>query len=191
MSLEDREKWNARYEDSANAPREPSRMLTALDDILPRAGKALDIAGGAGRHSIWLAQRGLDVTLTDASPVGLALAEKRAEEAGVEIETVCLDLETEPTPVGPWDVILSFHYLWRPLFSIYHEILNPGGLLVVLQPTKTNLGRHDKPSERFLLEDGELPTLIERLEIVQYREGWLEEGRHDALLVAQKPAIRS
>jgi hypothetical protein len=45
---------------------------------------------------------------------------------------------------------------------------------------------HEKPPARFLLDDGELPKLIEDLEIVQYEEGWLGEDRHDAVLVARR-----
>ena len=57
MSDFDRQKWNAKYQ-AEPAPREPSQGLVALDRFLPRNGRALDIAGGAARHGIWLAQRG-------------------------------------------------------------------------------------------------------------------------------------
>ena len=41
--------------------------------------------------------------------------------------------------------------------------------------------------DRFLLEDGELPQLVEDLEILHYEEGWLREDRHDAVVVARRP----
>ena len=44
----------------------------------------VDIAGGAGANALWLARRGLDVTLADISPVGLALAEDECRARGVE-----------------------------------------------------------------------------------------------------------
>ena len=74
MSDKDRKRWDAKYARQESAPSEPSLLLTQLDDILPRRGRALDIAGGAGRHAIWLAQRGLDVTLADISLAGMNLA---------------------------------------------------------------------------------------------------------------------
>ena len=186
MPLFDQQKWDAKYAAAADVPHEPSAVLRSLDTMLPRSGRAIDVAGGAGRNAIWLAQTGLDVTLADVSPRGLALACERAREAGVGITPLCTDLEDAPFPAGPWDLILCVCYLWRPLFSIYPRVLSPGGLLVVIQPTTKNLERHPKPPAEFLLNDGELPGLVSGLEIVHYHEGWQADGRHDAVVVARK-----
>jgi SAM-dependent methyltransferase len=184
MSDAERTKWDARYREQDAAGGKPSPFLVSLDPILPHTGRALDVAGGAGRHAVFLALRGLDVTIADISRVGLDLAEEEARRAGVRLTTVALDLEREPLPEGPWDVILSFHYLNRPLFAAYPGLLSPGGRLLVVHPTRSNLLRHQKPSGQFLLEDGELPGLVPGLTVVRYEEGWLEEGRHEARLVA-------
>ncbi len=182
----DRTKWDAKYADPQFAPREPSAVLLSLEKFLPQQGRAIDVAGGAGRNAIWLAQRGLDVTIADVSAVGLEQAGQRAAEAGAMIRTLCTDLEENPFPAGPWDLILSCRYLQRPLFKIYPQVLVPGGTLIVMQPTKTNLERHAKPPANFLLDDGELPGLIFGLKIVHFEEGWLADGRHDAVVVARK-----
>jgi SAM-dependent methyltransferase len=187
MSHKDRKKWNERYGDPERAAREPSALLKEVEKWLPKSGRALDVAGGGGRHSIWLAQRGLEVTLVDISEKGLAIAQERAAEAGVTVRKCCLDLEEEPLPAGPWDLIVSFHYLQRLLFAQFPGVLAPGGLLIVAQPTKKNLQRHEKPPADYLLEEGELPQLAAGLEVLHYQEGWLAEGRHDALLVARRP----
>jgi hypothetical protein len=47
---------------------------------------------------------------------------------------------------------------------------------VVIHLPQANVERHEKPPARFLLEDGELPTLVTGLAIVHYEEGWLAEG---------------
>ena len=76
MSAADREKWNSKYADPEFAPRKPSPVLLGLAEWLPpQRGRALDLAGGCGRHAIWLAQQGFDVTLADVSSVGLQVAE--------------------------------------------------------------------------------------------------------------------
>ena len=191
MSDFDRQKWNAKYADASFAPREPSAGLVALDRFLPRRGRALEVAGGAGRHSIWLARRGLDVTIADISTVGLAQARQRAAEAGVTLRTLETDLQESPFPPSPWDLIVSVCFLWRPIYAAYPAALAPGGVLVVIQPTKKNLERHDKPPADFLLEEGELPRLVQGLEIVHYEEGWLADERHDAVLVARNVVRRS
>src|SRR3954469_19630727 len=100
MSNFDRDRWNAKYT-AAAAPREPSAELLALEKYLPRTGRAIDIAGGGGRHGLWLAQRGLDVTIADISAVGLAIAQRRAVEAGLSIKTLEIDLEQSQFPSGP------------------------------------------------------------------------------------------
>ena len=117
MSHEERERWNARYRGGDHAGESPSAVLTAVEGLLPRSGRALDVAGGAGRHALWLARRGLDVTITDIAVAGLALAAERAHAAGLKIAARQADLENEPLPAGPWDLIVVFHFLLRPLHT--------------------------------------------------------------------------
>ncbi len=188
MSLQDLEKWNAKYADPAAVPKSPSPLIESLDEQLPRRGSALDLAGGAGRHALWLARRGLQTTLVDISPAGLALARKRAEAENMLLETVARDLVEQGPPPGCWDVVLSAYFLHRPLLAAIPDMLLPAGYFVLLQPTVRNLERHQRPPQRFLLEEGEAPSLFPTLETVLYREGWLAENRHEALLVMQKRA---
>jgi len=186
MSEEDRQRWNSRYREGTQA-REPSGFLRSLSDQLPRTGRALDVAGGTGHDALWLAQRGLEVTLLDISDVALERAAAAARQAGVALRTQRVDVEGEPLPAGPYALVLCLNFLWRPLFAAVPQVLAPGGLLVFSQPTRANLQRHPHPSARFLLEEGELPRLVQGLELVSYTEGWTEEGRHEARLVASRP----
>jgi tellurite methyltransferase len=188
MSTEDREKWDARYRER-EAPAAPSSFLVGLDALLPRRGRALDVAGGAGRNALWLARRGLTVTLADVSGVALAQASRAAREEGLSLATVQVDLEAAPFPEGPWDVIVCTYYLHRPLFAAFPAALAPGGWLAFAHATRKNLERHPRPGSAYVLEEHELETLVsglEELEIVQLAEGWFEEGRHEARLVARK-----
>lgn len=187
MGLDDRARWDARYRGEAGRPREPSSFLVSASDVLPQGGRALDLAGGAGANAVWLAGRGWDVTLADVSPVGLALAAERASRAGTALRTLEIDLEHKPFPPGPWDLIVIVRFLRRPLFAAIPDELSPGGVLVVVHPTRTNLARHERPGPWHLLEDGELPGLVRGLEVVRYEEGWADEGYHDARLVARRP----
>jgi SAM-dependent methyltransferase len=194
MSAFDREKWDAKYaEIAAGKPGDanhglqaPSAVLASLAQWLPQEGKALEVAGGVGRNAIWLAQRGLDVSIADISPRGLEIAAERAARAGVCLRKLQCDLEEAQFPTGPWDLILSVCYLHRPLFVAMQQSLAPRGRLIVIQPTTTNLEKHDKPPAPFLLQPGELPTLVQELRVLHYAEGWFADGRHDAVLVAEK-----
>lgn len=185
MSDADRQRWNARYQEGAGA-REPSAFLRSLDALLPRTGRALDVAGGVGEDARWLARRGLDVTLVDVSEVALTRAGQVAREAGVTLGLERLDVEEQALPSGPHDVVLCLNYLWRPLFAAFPPLLAPGGWLVFAQPTRANLQRHAHPSARFLLEEGELLGLVQGLQVVSLTESWTDEGRHEARLVARR-----
>jgi len=190
MSHADRDRWDARYRARRHEPRTPdaSPWLETLAGHLPRQGRALDVAGGAGRNALWLARHGLDTTVADVSSVGLALATDRARAEGLALSALEIDLSASPFPAGPWDVIASFLFLQRTLFPAMAEALAPGGWLVFLQPTVTNLERHPKPPRRFLLEPGELAHILESLplEIVSLDESWQDGGHHEARGLARR-----
>ncbi len=190
MAAGDRERWNARYGEEGGTLLSPSAFLVGLDSVLPRRGRALDVAGGPGRNSLWLARRGLEVTLADVSDVALLLASSASREAAVPLCTVEVDLESAPLPPGPWDVIVCTYFLHRPLFSSFQSALSPGGWLVFAHATRRNLERHPRPGPRHVLEEGECRRLAQGLEVVELTEGWFEEGRHEARLVARKVAGR-
>ncbi len=189
----DRERWDARYRSRTDHDTRPSSFLISLDDVLPRgagaparAPRALDVAGGTGRNAVWLARRGLEVTLADVSPVALGLARSAAYAAGVTLRLVEVDLESGSLPPGPFDLIVSIDFLCRPLLAVFPTALGPGGLLVYAQATRRNLERHAHPSARFLLAEGELRTLVAGLEVRGYEEGWFDD-RHEARLLARRP----
>src|SRR5262245_1576622 len=187
VPAEDRDKWDARYRMEGARDREPANFLLECDHLLPRQGRALDVAGGTGRNAVWLARRGLEVTIADISGVALEIAREQAATESLPLHIVAVDLEAEPVPAGPWDLIVCVHFLWRPLFAAFASALAPGGMLVVAHPTRSNLERHASPGPRYLLDDGELQGLATGLEIVVSNEGWTKAGRHEAHLLARRP----
>jgi S-adenosylmethionine-dependent methyltransferase len=59
--------------------------MRSLEPHLPPAGKILDCGGGPGRYSLWLAQKGYDVTLFDLSEACLAKAKREAGSASLRL----------------------------------------------------------------------------------------------------------
>ncbi len=166
---------------------EPAAFVTVeLAPLLDSPGRALDLAGGAGRHGVWLAERGWDTTMIDTSEVAVALAAERAEEAGVDLRLVHSDLTADALPDGPWDLVLIVHYLQRDLFLPAIDLLADDGLIAFSVATVRNLERRDRPPLPYLLQEGEAPSLVEGLQILHYAEGWSIEGRHEARVVARK-----
>lgn len=188
MSEGDREKWNARWRERAGELEPPAAFLEEHAHLLPATGKALDIAGGAGRNAVWLARRGLDVTLVDVSDVAITRAERKAESVNVKLRTRRVDLD-EPLELAPlYDVIVMIDYLSRERRDAIAELLVTGGLLVASQPTVRNLERHAHPSRPFLVEEGEMAAWVTGcgFEIVVAREDWTDEGRHVAQVIARR-----
>ena len=106
----DSRRWDERY---AGAEFEwttrPNRFVAAELAELP-PGRALDLAAGEGRNSVWLAERGWRVTAVDFSQVGLAKGRELAAARSVDaarIEWIVADLcDYEPDP-GYFDVVLD------------------------------------------------------------------------------------
>ncbi len=186
----DRERWDRRYAERGARIGAPGAFLLEVAGELPRRGRALDLAGGSGRNALWLVRRGLDVTLCDVSVVALQQAAEAAAEARLALTTLARDLEEALPPSGPWTLIVVHDYLQRDLFAHFPTLLAPGGLLVYVQPTRTNLERHAHPGARFLVEPGELRELAAPLEVLCFDEGWTDAGRHEAHLLARRPGTR-
>ncbi len=192
----DRVKWDGIYAERDEVG-EPSEFLERALEFLPPRGRVLDFAGGSGRNGLFLAQRGYDVTIADVSPVALSIAKTVATQRGLEVHAVEVDLEESPFPQGPWDVILDFNFLFRPLFAELPSLLAADGMFVFCQPTMTNLEKHEHPSARFLLDQGEVAELVARAGRTPARaasvawsfEGWSKEGRHEAELVLALPHV--
>lgn len=189
MPADDRTRWDQRYASgdyAASSAEWAPAWFRDIEPWLPAGGSALDIAAGAGRVSRWLALRGYAVTAVDISPVGLALAREAVESDGLILTTAEVDLETEPLPPGPFDLVTCFHY-WQPgLFPGIADRLAGGGILVAEIFTVPNLERNERPSRRFLAEPGELKQACHPLEVLYYWEGWSCD-QSLARVVARKP----
>jgi SAM-dependent methyltransferase len=135
----DRDQWNERY---AAQPLlwdvDPDPFLGGeLHGVAP--GRALDLGAGEGRTSLWLAERGWQVTAVDFSDVALDRGRRRVEQAGApgSVEWVCADLTAYAPPAGPFDlVLLLFIHLpaesRRPLLAAAAAALAPGGIILVV-----------------------------------------------------------
>ena len=158
----------------------PEPWLTDNQDLLPGAGQALDVACGRGRHALWLAAKGLVTVAIDRDPDAVRFIDDEARRLGVPVTAAVVDLEREdvgglegsPLPSqGAFDVIVVVHYLHRPLFPALRAALRPGGVLVYETFTKAQAARGRPSSPAFLLDSGELATLVAPLEILRAREG--------------------
>jgi 2-polyprenyl-3-methyl-5-hydroxy-6-metoxy-1,4-benzoquinol methylase len=170
----DRIKWNERYaDDEYQMGLAPSRFLAERIELLAslsQGRKALDIACGEGRNSIFLAHHGFQVTAVDISDRGIEKGRQRAACEGVTIDFRVVDLEGYET-AERYDLIVNINFLQRDLIPKGVAALNQGGVFLfetILDSPKLP-GVHTK---NYLLQPGELLRLFSREagNIVEYAE---------------------
>lgn len=174
--------WEQRYraQEEASAPSPSSVLVEAASSLPP--GRALDLACGAGRNALWLAQHGWSVTAVDGSPTAIELLRQRAGD--LSIATKIADLEDPSFTIAPasYDLIAICYYLERNLFEPAKRGLVPGGILIAIallaEPGKDN---------SFRVEPGELPRTFDGWEILHHREGRDSWEHNVAEIVGRKP----
>jgi SAM-dependent methyltransferase len=167
---------------------DPASWLVQHAGLLPRAGRALDVACGRGRHAIWLAERGLTTLAVDRSAEAIREVNEAARERRLPLRAEVRDLESGVDPFRddtPFDVIVVVHYLHRPLIPALLDALAPGGLLVYETFTRAQAGRGKPTNPDFLLKPGELIELMRPLDVLASREGDFE-GRMIASVIARR-----
>ena len=168
-------------------PEEPSRWLIENLDVLPAGRRVLDLACGRGRHALALAARGWSVHAIDRDRALLeAIADAAADCPGT-ITTEVKELEGGLVSLGvsAYGAVLVFNYLYRPLMPAIVDALEPGGVLLYETFTRGQALRGHPRNPAFLLDDGELPRLVARLDVTR-----AFEGDRDGTLISSVVAIR-
>jgi len=173
----------------------PSPFLEAMLPRLPDASRGdcrvLDLAAGAGREAVFLAQRGYRVEAWDHDRGALDKARALAARHGVTLGTEVRDLERRDPrlPVGEHDVVMVFRFLHRPLFPQIADAVALGGC-VVYETYLRGQERFGRPKHpRFLLDPGELPGHFPGFTIEHYEESTPECGPLLARLLARRTEI--
>lgn len=191
MTQADRVKWDERYLSGAYTDRtHPSALLEQwIDHIAP--GRALDVACGAGRNTLFLAAHGFAVDAVDISGEALAIARGRAQGAGLRANWIEHDLD-EPLPLAAgYALILVVRYMNLPLIRELTGKLASGGTLVTEQHIVTDAAVGGPSDPAFRVQPGALPGIAEGLRVLFYDEAIVNDPDRRAMalarLVAQKP----
>lgn len=191
MTVEEKTIWNRKHSERSHSTLTPDPLLvSAYDEFLANEtpGTALDIAGGIGRHAVWLAERGWRVKLIDISNVGIQQAQKNAKHTKTDgrIVTEIRDLDgTQKLGREQYDLVLVFFFLQRELFPALMAALKPGGYLIYKTYTTEQKRFTGGPSHpMFLLEPNELLHAFSAIHILHYHE--TTQGKGIAELVARK-----
>ncbi len=183
------ETWNQRFREDPNAAGAVPApfVVEQLSDFHPTPGaRALDLACGAGRNALWLAEQGWDVTAVDGSDAAIEILRRRAANEDLNYpHQGRADLEAGAFSLQPaaWDLILIYAYLQRDLLKQLRAALRPGGVAAVA----VHLAEPGRAS-RYSLQPGELASYFDGWDIRYSHEGppegSPENARHFAAIVA-------
>jgi len=190
MSRDDQNRWEARYAGDAAALslQPPSPFLRAHAPLLH--GRILDIAAGAGRNALFLADRGNVVHAIDVACGGLAALQVAARRAERAVHCLQADLETYPLRPAYYDAIIDIRYLQRSLFASMRRALRPGGVVLVETFLREQAQSGHPRNPAFLLERGELLAAFAGFEILVHSEGRVDDGgepAHLGRIIARRP----
>jgi SAM-dependent methyltransferase len=189
---DDRAHWLERYSArGCELDRHPSDWVVDRCRALPQRALVLDLAGGSGRNAAAIARTGRSVIVMDFVFAAVQAATARADR----IAGLVADVRACPLRADSVDAIVCVSFLDRSIFPLLATLLTAGGILVYETFTREHLdvvarGRARGPrNPTYLLEPGELRTLVAPLEVSEYDERLIiDDGgeRHVARAVAIK-----
>lgn len=178
--------WEERYR-LENFDLEPTALVVATAGAVS-PGRALDLACGAGRNALWLAEQGWSVTAVDGARAAIEILRNRASERGIAVDARVADLGNGEYRIEPsaWDLITICYYLQRDLFEPAKLGIKPGGLLLAIVHITEEA---EEPTYK-RLKPGELERYFRGWEIVHRYEGTPNGSasqRRVAEIVARRP----
>jgi len=197
-----RERWNRRWagERAHSSAAASEFLVTEVADLRP--GTALDLACGAGRNAVWLAEHGWRVTAVDFSEIALGMARRLAASRGVEADWIEADVVSWTPPSRAYDLVCVL-YLQLPAIERRTALaraaaaVRAGGTLLIVGHDLLNLtegwGGPTQPDVLFTPDDAvaEIGDLqVEKAERVcrNVDEPGASRGAIDALVRATRPA---
>jgi SAM-dependent methyltransferase len=143
----DRQRWDQKYTGIEFEPALPASPVVVAELTGLPPGRALDLAAGHGRHTVWLAEHGWRVTAVDFSVAGLDKARRLGAARGVpagQVDWVVADLDDYQPARAAFELVLVAYLqvgaaLRAKVLAGAAAALVPGGTVVVAGHDLTNL----------------------------------------------------
>jgi len=154
---DDARRWNERYSTMTRIGPDPPEVLEQwphLTSLVPMSGRCTDVASGPGPVTLWLAERGLDVTALDTSAVAIDLLQTAATAAGCadRVEARIIDLDDGlPDDLHDLDLIVCQRFRDPALYPTFIDRLRAGGVAMITVLSTVGAGEpgpfHAPPGE--------------------------------------------
>lgn len=146
--------WNARYaQEDFHFGEEPNAFVRAHAHYIQVDQSALCVADGEGRNSVFLAERGIEVTAFDFAPNAVAKAKRLAARRGVQVDHRLADIFTWDWTSATYDVlVVIFIQFLSPedrerVFAGMKSAVRAGGLILLegYRPEQVDYGTGGPP----------------------------------------------
>lgn len=169
MALKDKLKWDEKYKNTPKLleDRDPSEKLI-LAMTKTNGNRALDIACGAGKNSIYLAKNNFLVDALDISEVALKSLDNKNLK---NITTNLVDLDEYKPTENSYDFIVKTNFLDRTLIPKLANALKKNGVLFIETYMEHPSNEKESSNPDYLLKKEELKTFFnDEFEILDYNE---------------------
>ena len=181
-------RWEARFSVGEYLFGEhPNAYLASKAGLFVSGSRALSIADGEGRNSVWLAGQGLRVDAFDFSPTAVVKAERLALKRGVGVGFNVSEVLAWNWATSTYDLVAAIFIQFaspavrEKLFPLIKQTLKPGGLLI-LQGYRTEqlkYGTGGPPELDHLYTEAMIRELLNDMEILELRcyDEPIDEGK--------------
>jgi SAM-dependent methyltransferase len=193
MPLDERRShWNLKYEQGLPSLEKPDPFyLSAFNQFVaepfPNGGAALDLAGGLGRHALWLAKRNWQVTVVDISEVAIRKLDQKARQLGLTLGLFALDAREYEFKAAYFDLVVMFYHFDRGICAKVLSTLKPGGFLICKSSLSWNSCNVSAPAGIRPLARSEILTMLPTLQVIHHQERPVRD-RGVVEYVGKKPA---
>lgn len=169
MAEKDKIKWNKKYKDLPKLleKRDPCEKLIKFIEKAKK-GKALDVACGSGRNSIFMANNGFNVDALDISSVALDNLKKLEDP---NINPTLVDLDDYEFKKDFYNLIIKTNFLDKEIIYKLKESLKKDGLIIIETYMEDSENEKKDSNPDYLLKKDELKTFFkDGYEILDYDE---------------------
>ena len=171
-------KWDERYQQGEHLNDQPHPLVVEFAAML-NPGRVLDVACGVGRHTLYLAERGWQVTAVDSSGVAVEILREHARKLDLQIDARVADFERGEFIIEPdsYDLILNCLYLQRDLFPAIKTGVKAGGMVLAVIAMVDDDPSVKPMNPAFLLRPGELRAQFDGWELLHDSESKPAAGK--------------
>ena len=127
--------------------RPPLPEVVTMAELLLQEGRrrVLDIGCGVGRHTIYLASRGFEVTATDNAPAAVSACRRNLQETRLQAQVLEVEMTEIPFPDDYFDGVVAAQVIHHTdvatltrIISLIHQKLAAGGWFVWVTASSRN-----------------------------------------------------